>query len=456
MTGTGGAKTSPTNVRRPRRPSWAYVPIDMDSGMRRQSLMDGSDYIEPTEDIGILVYIRIAGIDVEQLALHPFNVEVLRTDFVCILAESVETIPTVVRDFNGNAATLSEVPCHPSQGLVFGAFLSTDELHEHHGADVTTIKDILAVIRSDAVFKKLNAAAAMPQHSTRPDGSIHFELFATEGSPDPPAKPGFQCPWDLWTIAWDLWSIVPPADAVSQLSSLRDSPRHEVPLEGVASKFKERAFHEAASDDTSCTDHPDTLLSHRSSRSEDLSGSSYWCLPTVVNVNCESRDALARLMETISQEASMRSRSRQQLPRMSAERPSRWWLEMQEVPECSNTIDAVGGPCCVSHMDERAPCEVQIQVAPYADSVIVDQMAVLPIASHRGMATPLLLTSSQKPQPGVPTESVVDGPSTPRTPRLLLHTPRPLWSTSLRALQPVVTPRLTESTCMGNYAVRWD
>lgn len=401
--------------RGPKRPSWIHIRIDEDSGMRRQSLMDGSEYIEPVANIGILLYIRIAGVDVEQVGLDPFTVAIVRTDFVCLLAESVETLPSVVQDFSGAAGMISDVPCHPSHGLIFGGFLPTDELHRHHGKDVTTINDILAVLRSDAVFTKLKAAAAMPRHSTRPDGSIHFEFFAVEGCPDPPDRPGKYCPWDRWTIAWDLWSIVPP------LPLQNEDSRPEDASEASPLKLTARSFNEGSSDNASCADHPDTLLSHRSSASDRFSGSSYWCLPAVVDLDCERREKFAHVIEHLSCEASTRRRHpRKRLPPMSGDRPSRWWLEVQPVPEYSRATfcreDIVRGNCWCGHVDERTPCELQIQEPPHADS----GECVWPI-SHRSSAGTLSLLSSSAPQPGVSSERTFEGPCTPR---LLYQTPR--------------------------------
>lgn len=389
-------KNAQAKVRKPRRPDWVQeIRIDEDSGMRRQSLMDGSDYVEPAEDdSGILFYIRVAGVDVDRVMHDPFMAGKIRTDFVCIVAESFGTLPSCVRDFHGNCTVLSDIPCHPSQGLVFGGFLPTVELHKHHGKDVVTIKDILAVLHGEALAAKLKAAAAMPQYSLRPDGSIHFDFFAVQGAPDPPKIPGKQCPWDLWVIAWDLWSIVPPPD-------IAGDPQTNEASEIGTPKTKDRTCSDTTSDYTShlAEDHPDTLLSHRSAESEVFGACSVPCLPEAIALDCESRKKLARLLDTMSGESRGRCRPGERVQRMSGERPPQWWLKAQPLPGCT---PLVRGPCwCAT--DEGASPELLIKEGPCEDAVFV-----CAYSNRSGVVAGLGLPTSHSPQPGAPTEGSSD------------------------------------------------
>lgn len=233
----------------------------------------------------------------------------------------------------------------------------------------------------------------MPEYSLSLDGSIHFDFFAAQGCPDPPKYPGKQCPWDLWTIAWDLWSIVPPADIAGEVLSAAGT--------GDAAKSKDKSCSEAPSDDVSyIMDVPDTLVSHRSSGSEALV-SSHWCLPEVVDLDCESRQKLSHLLHTMSREASHRgSRPRHRAQNMSGDRPPRWWLQVQPVPEC----EVVGNSFCCAAASGGA-LEVLVKESTRDYDAVEPSLAPeddLCLESHRSIATCLSLPTSGAPPRGPP------------------------------------------------------
>lgn len=138
-----------------------------------------------------MVYIRVQ--DVSGIFSDRDASGTLSASITCDVSEAAETSVSDVKDLEGGAASLSTVPCHPSHGLMFGGFLSKDDLKAHRGEKPYVVKDIAAAISSDATRARLKKSATVPGELDHPVVDIAVFL----GAADSLENPGEHCPWDL-------------------------------------------------------------------------------------------------------------------------------------------------------------------------------------------------------------------------------------------------------------------
>lgn len=193
------------------------------SAREAQAKKQDSEQAESAEskEKGISVYIRIAGLDLERMKSDSYFSGTLQASLTCDVAEAAQTAVSSVKDLERSSATLYTVPCHPSHGLVFGAFISADDIQAPG-----TVEAIAALLNGDAARAGLKKSAAF---LALPDGTVLVGCAAVCGEPDLPESPGKHCPWDLQKEA--DWPPQDPAEATDNNLKRAMSPTAEKPDE---------------------------------------------------------------------------------------------------------------------------------------------------------------------------------------------------------------------------------